>query len=290
MECEGLKNKFVSKLDFSAGNLSSAWTRFKGQFKIYALAKSQSKLAVDEQIANMLLCMGQESVEIYNQFVYDDDQHKLTLANVISDFDRHFQPVKNVIYERMIFHQISQKPSQSIHQFITETQSQVIHCDYGDMANEMVRDRIVVGVRDHKLRECLVDMENLDLQRCVQKAKQFTSSRAQMAHMVPDNLDAVTKETERRRLPFQRSSGRPEGASSKECCHFCGKEKHPRDQCPARKSVCNRCQEEGHWRRGKACSGKRKQQNKTVHEVAEEGVTEVIIEEDSDLYLGTISA
>ena len=84
-----------------------------------------------------------------------------TRANVIADFDNHFQPVKNVIYERMIFYQIVQKPSQSIHQFISEAESQIIHCNYAAMADEMVRDRIVVGAKDGKLQECLVDIEDV---------------------------------------------------------------------------------------------------------------------------------
>ena len=291
MDSECQKNKFVAALDFSAGNLDAAWTKFKSQFKVYAKAKGHGKLSAEEQVCNMLVCMGPESVQIYDQFVYDNDAHKLTVKNVMGDFDKHFQPVKNVIYERMVFNQLAQKPGQTIHQFITEVRSQVAHCEYGGIADEMVRDRIVVGVRDSKLRECLVDIDDLDLQKCVQKAKQFTSSRAQMAHMVPDNLDAVMGSPEKRKTTTTTSMGR-RGASAPTNCYFCGKENHPRDQCPAKRSRCNRCQEVGHWGRGRACPGKKRVQSRSLHAVAgnDDEVTEVLVEECEDLYVGSISA
>lgn len=291
MDSECQKNKFVATLDFSAGNMDAAWTRFKSQFKVYAKAKGHGKLSAEEQVCNMLVCMGPESVQIYDQFVYGGESPALTLDNVMADFDQHFQPVKNVIYERMVFNQLAQKPGQTIHQFITEVRSQVAHCSYGELANEMVRDRIVVGVRDNKLRECLVDVEDLDLTKCIQKAKQFTSSRVQIAHMVPDNLDAVMGGPEKQRSTTTTSAGR-RGAAAPANCYFCGKESHPRDQCPARRSRCNRCQEVGHWGRGKACPGKKKVQSRSLHAVAgdDEEVTEVMVEECADLYLGSISA
>lgn len=112
----------------------------------------------EEQIANLLLLMRSDSVPIYKQFTFTSGQTK-NLGTVISMFDKHFEPVKNVIFERVKFNSIKQG-SLSIHQFITQLQSQADNCDYGTIRDEMIRDRIVVGVCDDKLREYLIDVED----------------------------------------------------------------------------------------------------------------------------------
>jgi len=92
------------------------------------------------------------------------------LNNVIVIFDKHIEPIKNIIYERVQFDNIRQGDL-NIHQFITQVQSQADHCNYGELRDQLVRDRIVVEVNDSKLREQLVDIENLDLNTCIRKAK-----------------------------------------------------------------------------------------------------------------------
>jgi hypothetical protein len=135
----------------------------------------------------------------------------------------------------------------------------------------------VVGARDHKLREYLVDVDDLDLMKCIQKAKQYTSSRAQVSHMSKeDNLDAVAVRGRDRGL-------KPDQVKY-EFCYFCGKENHPREKCPARESKCNRCRETGHWARGKVCKGKKKDARK-LQAVSDELSCEV----SQALYLGSVS-
>lgn len=61
-----------------------------------------------EQIANMMVCMGPESVGKYDQLVYNDDSHERMLVNVTADFDQYCRPVKNVtyivhVYEQMMY-------------------------------------------------------------------------------------------------------------------------------------------------------------------------------------------
>ena len=173
-------DKFCKRIDFSSGNLSTAWKSFKMQFEVFKVAKKYSDMSDEEQISNMLVQMGNESVPIYAQFVYDDskESQKKTLTNTIRMFDEYFEPVKNVIYERAKFNTMRQG-EKSIHQFIVELQNQADQCDYGTMKSDLIRDRIVVGVKDKKLREYLMDIDDLDLNKCIQKSKQWVSNHQQ---------------------------------------------------------------------------------------------------------------
>ena len=84
-----------------------------------------------------------------------------------------------MIHERLLFNQMVQDSSESIHAFVVRLQTQSENCEYGDMRPELVRDRIVVGVRDSELRKYLIDTENLTLELFIQKAKQFISHQSQ---------------------------------------------------------------------------------------------------------------
>jgi len=76
---------------------------------------------------------------------------------------------------RVKFNSITQG-NNTIHQFITELQSQAANCEYGAVRDYLIRDRIVIGVNDSKLREYLIDLEDLTLLKCIQKAKQYVSN------------------------------------------------------------------------------------------------------------------
>jgi hypothetical protein len=266
---ETREEKFVKQLNFSSSHLASDWQTFKSQFNIYRIAKRLAAMNEEEQIANLLVLMGSDSVLIYDQFTFDEENEAeaKTLANVIRKFDAHFEPVKNVIYERVKFNSLKQGDL-PIHQFITQLQTQADKCDYGDMKDELIRDRIVVGVTDDKLREYLIDLEDLNLQRCITKSKQYVSHHAQSTVMVSkgDNVDAVVQERGRTPKTWARRSDRmvkrvaPENerrfSEPKGKCMFCNRENHSRDCCPARKSMCRDCNKKGHWAKSKACSYK----------------------------------
>ena len=83
---------------------------------------------------------------------------------------------KNVIFERARFNQCSQKPGESAKQFITFLYSLAKNCADGDLKNKIIRDHIVVGIRDETLPECL----QLDSELTLEKAK--TLVRQQEVH------------------------------------------------------------------------------------------------------------
>ena len=309
-------DRFVKKMSFTGGNLAAAWKLFQSQLKIYMVAKKFSELGEEEKIANALVLMGSESVPIYEQFTFSDtvEGQKKTLDNVLKMFEKHCEPVKNVIYERVKFNSMRQG-DMTIHQFITAIQSQADVCEYGDMRNDLARDRIVVGVNDQKLREYLIDVEDLTIEKCIQKAKQFVSHHdhaRKMEQSTGDNLDSTEANSgkyeeldqvdrqrnrnfgQRNRQPGYRG-GKNRGAQSytsgtniqfrqrnQQNCDFCNKENHIRDRCPARFSICHFCKSKGHWAKSKACFRSKQSVNKA--EEVDFGSDEV-----EGLYLGTES-
>lgn len=276
------EEKFVKRLDFSSANVASSWQLFKSQFNIYKVAKKFTAMSEIEQICNMLVQMGPDSVQIYDQFVFDEAvaAKKCTLKNTLKLFDDYFEPVKNVIFERAKFNSMKQGDL-SIHQFIVNLQRQADYCDYAGVKGELIRDRVIVGVRDQKLREYLIDIEDLDLPKCILKAKQYTSNHGQATQfsVSDDNVDAVGSYRPPRAAGgskrFESSYKKPVNPSMSPVspvspvlsspCFWCGKQFHRGKSCPAKESSCRLCQVKGHWARSQAC--KKRQGGAAAHEV-----------------------
>ena len=261
-ESESKHEKFIKSVDFSSGNLAAKWKVFKDQWAIYKVVKKIDAMDTeDEKICNLLMAMGSDAVPIYVQFNYSTtvNERKKTLANTIRFFDEYFEPVKNIIFERSVFNNMTQEQGESIHQFIVKIQTQSANCDYGAMKAELVRDRIVVGVRDNELRKYLIDTPDLTLEVCIQKAKQFVAHQVQVEKMSSStatskdstegeaaNIDTLVQPDKDKKK--QTGKNIKKGAQNLSTqCTKCGKNKHFGGKCPAEGTRCNRCKKIGHW-------------------------------------------
>ena len=69
-------------------------------------------------------------------------------ATVLENLDSYFQVRRNTIFERARFNRRCQREGESMEQYITELYSLIEFCAYGDLKEQMLRDRLVVGIRD----------------------------------------------------------------------------------------------------------------------------------------------
>ena len=77
------------------------------------------------------------------------------LDTVKSKSEGHFLIKRNVIFEHAKFNLRFQKENESVDNFITDLFTFAQHCNYGTLHDEMVRDRIVVRLKDKTLSEKL---------------------------------------------------------------------------------------------------------------------------------------
>ena len=62
-----------------------------------------------------------------------------------------FQLRRNVIFGRARFNRRNQLEGESSEQYISELYCLVDNCNYGNLKDELLRDRLVVGIRDQGL-------------------------------------------------------------------------------------------------------------------------------------------
>ena len=89
--------------------------------------------------------MGDQADDISLSFqLSEEDKKKYDV--VLTKFQGHFIKRRNVIYERMKFNQRIQQEGESVESFVTDLYALSETCNYGELTNEMIRDRIVVGI------------------------------------------------------------------------------------------------------------------------------------------------
>ena len=75
---------------------------------------------------------------------------------------------KNVIIEHAKFNKCSQQPGKPVEQFVASLYNLAVDYNFGELKDELIRDRIVVGIRDASLSERL----QMDPELTLEKSKQ----------------------------------------------------------------------------------------------------------------------
>ena len=118
------------------------WEKWIRRFNRFRIASELHKKSEEIQVNSLIYAMGPSADDVLTTF----DVVKLK-------FDQYFNVRRNVIYERAKFNQRRQEVEESAEEFITSLYCLAENCAYGALKEEMIRDRIVVGVRDTKLSE-----------------------------------------------------------------------------------------------------------------------------------------
>ena len=184
--------------------------------------------------------------------ISEDDRKEY--SKVIAQFDTFFKVRKNVIFERARFNGHSQREGESVEQFITSLYSLAEHCEYGEMKDEMIRDRIIIGIRDRPLSEQLQLDAELTLEKAKKRVRQREAIQEQRVTLneggkshTGDLVDSVgSRKGKEKNRKVQNSP--PQGRVTRDVkCTRCGREPHARNSCLAKEAICHTCNKRGHY-------------------------------------------
>ncbi|XP_053258972.1 uncharacterized protein LOC128420930 [Podarcis raffonei] len=170
----------------------------------------------------------------------------------------HFSPQPSVVACRNAFYAKRQAPGETITGFVTSLRQAARFCNFSELEN-MLRDRLVGGLKDEKLQRRLYAKKNLTFQvaleealateaaeRSTQEARQSQLSQPRVHH--EDLTDDSGSDREEVHRVQQRTQAahipqlpRREGGN----CASCG-ESHERRTCRFRNAECRQCRKLGH--------------------------------------------
>ena len=165
------------------------WPKCKCCFQQYCLVSGLSRESEERQVNTLLYCLGEETEDILASINIGEEDRK-KYDSVLAKFDSFFSVRKNVIIECAKFNKRSQLPDEPVQQFITSLYNLAADCNFGELKDELIRDRIVVGIRDASLSERL----QMDLELTLEEAKtviqQREAVREQQVTIKGDRLEA----------------------------------------------------------------------------------------------------
>jgi predicted aspartyl protease len=260
------------------------WTGWKKRFQRFRIASDLANKSDERQISTLVYCMGGERAEdILSSFNLTNEE-TASFDTVLERFDKHFVVRTNVIFERAQFNCRRQEPGETTNDFITALYKLVATCNYGDKRDELLRDRIVVGIADKQLSEKLQRDGKLTLEKAVTQVRQAEQIHQQQRQLnAPDQQQAVNAISSNQAGPGHTTKfssahqkGKGQQGQQQPSCPWCGKHRHDRRQCPARDVDCRKCGKHGHF--DKVCKSST---DKAMHAV----------EDDIDsLLLGSVDA
>jgi len=236
------------------GNIQENWKKFKQAFNIYMTATGKNEKSDEVRIAMLLNIIGDEGVEIFNNFTLEEAERK-KYEVVLKEFDKYLIPRRNEIYERYKFYKREQQEGESVLNFIEDVKKLAKTCEFGCESNKLIRDRIVLGIRDRELQERLLSMSDLTLETAVEKCKINETTKHQVQEL-QKGAEVCTvnknwrKKNQKKEEKFRerREEKSKERKDEKFQCKRCGKKHGPR-QCPAYGKVCNNCRKPNHFSR-----------------------------------------
>ncbi|UYV60784.1 hypothetical protein LAZ67_1002292 [Cordylochernes scorpioides] len=229
------------------------WPKWIRRFERFRQASGLINNPENEQVNMLVYCMGDNADDILLSCKIASDQLE-NYNKVIECFESHFIPRRNIIYERARFDQRCQQEGEKVNEFITALHSLAEHCNFGMLHDELIRDRIVVGVRDRALSERMQLDTDLTLVKATLMAKQLESVKEQQSSLYQqDSIDQIKKmpnhikETKRHEPKIRQFKSNQLGGSSHGCTRCGNSNNHDWKNCPAMNSYCSKCKKKGHY-------------------------------------------
>ena len=223
------------------GNLATNWKRFQRAWKNYEIAArlkdpSNSTLNKELRTATLLTCIGSDALDVYDAFVFETPEQGKDIDIVLEKFEQYCIGETNETYERYRFNKCDQKEHETIDAYVTSLRTLAKTCNFGQLENDLIRDRIVMGIRDNTTRKKLLQVAKLSLSQCIDVSRSYEKTSQQLESMKSNEVQAFNKV-----LPQSTPTSKQKtGEQNLIRCKFCATT-HTRDkfQCPAWGKTCS---------------------------------------------------
>ena len=152
------------------GNLANNWKKFK---RVWSIASRLNKQDKAQRTATLLTCLGSEGLEIVDSFHFVDEAKRSDIDQVMEKLEEFCIGSTNEIYERYVFNKREQAPEESFDKYLAALRTMSKTCNFGDLhvQESLIRDRIVVGLRDNSVRKRLLQESKLTLKGTIDICK-----------------------------------------------------------------------------------------------------------------------
>ena len=184
----------------------------------------------------------------------------------------HFRPRSNIIVQRNTFNNMYQDEGEKIDHFVQRLRIQSSKCEfkvpsqpaveagpegvppavqeilYKDITDDLIRDRVVVGLNNNDVRERLFREGNLTLESALNIIQAIETAALQQRKLTESGTSIHSLKKWKMKKQYNRNPQDDSSGSDNKLkkCSKCGKT-HRKFNCPAFKRKCNKCHSVGHF-------------------------------------------
>ena len=229
------------------GNVAENWRRWRKAFELYMTATEKDKKSQKIQCATFLTLAGESAIAVWETLTFEETE-KDKIEPLVAKFEEYCIPKKNVTHERHMFNLRKQKPDESVEQFVTELKRLAKNCEYGELTDSIIKDRIVEGINNDSTRARLLREKNLSLERCIEVCKAAEVADEHMKTLTDQSgKDKEIDALKGKHYP-RKNDERPRKYNGKQSTRGrCGRGNHGYDKCPAIGKECRKCHKKNHF-------------------------------------------
>ena len=225
------------------GILKTNWEKFRQVWDSYEIITKLDQSTDKIRIAHFITAIGPEALYIHNGLPFKSDEDKKSFTVILDLWERYCVGQTNVTYERYKFNNCVQQ-GETFDNFYVKLRTLAATCGFGELTDDLIRDRIVCGITDNTTRKRLLQEPKLTLSKCLDLCRANEASKVQFNAMSNDHT--ATDSTSVHVVYQKKGKQNPQKYSIE--CLYCGrKHKLGRANCPAYGKECKKCGKANHF-------------------------------------------
>lgn len=160
-------------------NANANLSNFLRSLDIYLKATGLDAKDDETKVAILLNHAGEEAQKKFQTFKLTPENRK-KYKEVVAAFVKYCKPMKNETYDRYKFFVRVQQEGEDFDSFVTDVKMLASECNFGQLEDSLVRDKIVSGIRDLSLQERLLQQVDLTVQKAENLCRSAEVSKFQV--------------------------------------------------------------------------------------------------------------
>ena len=229
------------------GNLAQNWSKWRQVWTAYKTVTNLISQPSPFRVAAFITCIGPDALDIHNGLAFENELDKNNIDKILDLWNSYCLGETNVIYERFKFNNRSQTPDESVDAYAAALRAMAATCNFGNLRDELIRDRIVCGISHIAVQQKLLQEPKLTLNRCLDIARSAETTTAQLK-VITGHIDDSNNEVhaEGKWQRNQNTNGPRRNVISD--CKYCGGEHGwKKEYCPAYGKICDHCGKKNHF-------------------------------------------